>query len=360
VIAGSLVALLVVLLVRDATSESLPDAVRITQVPDAYRIVYEVRAAAGPERPHTISTEILQVDRPFRSLSTTRIGDRLVAGRVADLTRLYQHTDGRWIELQLPPALAASDIRLHGVLDDRVEAGDIERTDEVRRIAGRACQVHRLGGPVEGGSLTALDSVEGEVADVCVDEAGLVLLEEWTDDGELLRRRTAVDVDVDPDFDEDTFAVAEAEAVPATDGGGFAERVADDEPFGDRTLELPAVPDGFDRLGRWSIVWPRLQATVDPFASPTEGRVAGIATVWVRGADVIAVEQGAVSESGRPFEPHPDGERVDLGALDIGEVITDGRGTEVRVSYTDGSFVRVWSTLPRQDVLDLARSLEAR
>lgn len=311
-----------------------------------------------------MTTEVLQVERPFRSLVASRPGsppgDRLTSGRISDLNALLLFDDGEWNELQIPPSMAASDLRLDGVLDDLVSAGEVERHDEVRRVAGRACQVHRLGGPIGGGSLVPVGTVEDEHADVCVDRAGLVLSEEWVDDGEVIRTRTAADVDVDVEFDDDTFTVTDAEPVPATAGGGSARRVTDDSRFGARTWELPDVPDGFEHRGRWAIVRPRLDVSVDPLSSPTTGRVAGIATVWVDGVDALVLEQGGAADGGRPFQAHPRGERVDLGALlDLGEVITDARGTEVRVSYVDGTFVRLWSTLPRQAVIDLARSLEA-
>jgi len=362
VLSGALLAALAAVVVGGVLSdrdEELPSAVRIEEVPDAYRIVYDVRTSAGPDRPATVAREVLQVARPFRSLVTTMDGERLVAGRVSDLTSLYQHTDGRWIELQVPPAMAASDLRLDRVLDERVAAGEVVRLDEVRRIAGRACQVHRFGGPLDGGRLVAFEGDDAERADVCIDEAGLVLAEEWKQRGEVLRRRTAVDVDLDPDFADDTFTVEDAEVVDATDGGGSAIPVADDEPFGDRTFEPTAVPRGFDHVGRWTVVRPRIDTQVDPFADPAEGRIAGIATVWVRGADALVVEQGGVSGGGAPFPPHPDGTRVELGDLGEGEVITDGRGTEVRVAFADGAFVRVWSTMSRNEVVDLARSLRA-
>lgn len=354
---GLLVAATVVAtMVGVANEPGLPDEVRITEVPDAYRIVYEVRAGT------TVTTDFVEVDRPFRSLVATRSGPppggRLTSGRISDLNRLLQRSDDRWVELQLAPAMAASDLRLDRVLDDLVEAGDVERR-EVRRVASRACQVHRLGGPVGGGTLLPVGSVAGEHADICIDDHGLVLSEEWTADGEVLRVRTAVDVDVDPDFDAGTFSVDGAEVLAADAGGGSARRVTDDSPFGARTWELREPPPGFELLGRWAVVRPRLEIAPDPLAEPSAGRIAGIATVWVAGPDALVVEQGGTRDGARPFLPHPDGKPVDLGALDLGEVVTDGRGTEARVAYVDGTFVRVWSTLPRDEVVRLARSLEA-
>jgi hypothetical protein len=284
-------------------------------------------------------------------------GGAFVGGRAADLDELFVFNDGHWSELQLPPSLAASDLRLDGVLDARVDAGDIDRRG-VHRVAGRPCQAYRLGGPITGGTVTSLDPASDEHADVCVDEDGLVLSERWVKGDTELRRRTAVDVEVDVDFDKGTFDVQDAEPVPATDGGGSSRPVTDDSRFGNRTWTLPDVPDGFDRLGQWVGVWPKLEQVADPMAPATEGRVAGLATVWTNGPDVLVVDQGASADESRPFTEHPDGERVDLGTLDLGEVVTDGRGTEVRVAYVDGSYVRILSTLPRDDVLALARSLE--
>lgn len=349
---------LVVLLVQGLLDRepTLPDAVPIEHVPDAYRIEYEVRTSNGPDRSETVTNDIVQVDRPFRSLVTTRVGDRLVTGRVSDLNRLLQFTDGRWTELETPPAMAASDVRLDHVLDDLVADGAVLRLDDVQRVAGRACQVHRLGGPVAGGTLTPFADLRDH-ADVCVDGDGLVLSEVWTADGDVVQRRTAVVVDVDPDFDDDTFAVEDAETIAATEGGGSARRVADDEPFGDRTWALGVAPDGFELLGRWAVVWPRLSASVDPTASPSAGRVAGMSTVWTHGVDAIVVEQGGTRDGRPPYAEHPDADRVDIDGLGSVEVITDGRGTEVRAELDGGAFVRLWSALPRATVLRLAAEL---
>ena len=355
-----LVGLTVLVAVVTSRGSSLPSSVSIRsdELPAAYRIVYEVRTSGGPDRPATQTTEILQVSRPFRSLAVTRAGDALSSGRLTDLNRLAVFNGGRWQELQVPPAMAGSDLRLEG---DVLSA--LERRDEVRPVAGRPCQVYRAGGPVSAGDVLAVgDGDDGETAELCIDAAGLVLSEAWmAADDSLLRSRVAVDVDVDPDFDADTFTIEDAEVLAATEGGGSAVKVDDDEPFGDRTLMLgdDALPAGFDLVGRWSIVHPKLSAQpADPFADPTEGRVAGIATVWVRGIDAVVLEQGGVAGGDRAFQPHPRAEEVDLGELlDVGEVVTDARGTEVRVAYTDGSYVRVWSTLPRSQVLDLSRSL---
>jgi hypothetical protein len=341
--------------------DRLPSSVRITRVLDSYRVTYEVRAAGGPKAPETVTTEVLEVERPFRSLDVTRAGrppgGPILNGRVSQLNRLFLFDDGAWKELQLAPALAASDVRLDGVLDDLVAGGEVERRDEVRRVAGRPCQVYRFGGPISSGSVEPLDPDGTEHADACIDADGLVLSEVWVDGDTVLRRRTAVDVAANVDLADDTFSVEDAETIPAPDGGGSARRVTDDSRFGAHTWELAHPPAGFTLAGRWAVVWPRLQSSVDPFSTASAGRIAGMATVWTDGPDVLVVEQGGQADGGRPFDAHPRGERVDLGALDVGEAITDARGTEVRASYVDGSYVRVWGTLPRDQVIAIARRL---
>ena len=347
--------------VADDDGGPLPSSVRIAHVPDTYRITYEVDQAGGPDQPRSVTTEVLEVDRPFRSLVATRAGKppggALVAGRISDLNRLLQFDGTSWRELAIAPAMAASDLRLDGVLDERVAAGDIERRG-VRRVAGRPCQEYRMGGPPAGGSIPALGSKRGEHADVCVDRDGLVLDERWVADGDVLRRRTAVDVATGVHFPKETFTAEGATKVAATDGGGAAARVADDFTFGDRTWQLRAAPEGFHAAGRWSVVWPRLDTAVDPMGSDTAGRVAGLATVWVRGPDVIVIEQGGTHDGSTPFPSVEGAKAAPLGTLD-GEAFTDARGTEVRATADDGSFVRVWSTLPRARVLALARDLRA-
>lgn len=350
-------------MVRSSTGGDgpLPSSVRIDRTPSSYRITYEVRSSSGPDGGETLATELLEVERPFRSLTMTKSGappgDVVLAGRVSDLNRLFLFDQDHWNELQLAPALAASDLRLDRVLDGLVDAGKVQRRNEVRRVAGRPCQVYRLGGPITGGTITAVGSVADEHADVCVDEDGLVLSEVWQQGDVTLRRRTAVDVAVDVRFKRDTFTIDDGVGVAATDGGGSARRLTDKSKWGNHTWNLPNPPKGFRRLGRWAVVWPKLDLALNPFNPDTSDRIAGMATVWVDGADALVVEQGGSRAGGRPFAESPDGEKIELGKLDLGEVITDARGTEVRVAYVDGSYVRVWSTLGRDRVIEIARSL---
>lgn len=332
-------------------------------VPARYRVTYRVETYAGGEE--VVHTESLEVDRPFLSRVELRAGpppgERLIAERTASFARFGISHDGESTVLMVPPALAGSDLRPEPSLPQAEEEGLVERR-EVREVVGRRCQVRRAGGPASTGELVPLGAEgDGTYADLCFDAAGLLLEELWVQDGAVLRRRVATRVDDAPTFDDDHFALGEVDPLTFDEGGGSTRPVDPESRPGGITWELPAnMPPalvGFERLGRYAVVPPRLEMEIDP-GEPNRRRTAGIVDVWVRGIDVVFVDQGGTTGSEPPFDRHPHGRQVELGRLDLGEAFLDLRATEVRTAFTDGSFVRVYGTVTLDALLQIARALE--
>lgn len=331
-------------------------------VPASYRIEYRVETYAGGD--DVVSTEVLEVERPFLSRVELRRGpppgDHLLSSRTASFARFRISSGEQSSVLAVPPALAASDLRVDVALPTAVDRGLVE-VREQREVAGRRCQIHRAGGPASTGELIPRGAVEGEYADLCVDAAGLLLEELWVQDGEVLRRRVAVEAELAPTFSRDHFTVGAPDPISFEDGGGSTRPVdPTTRPAAGFTWELPEeLPealDDFERLGRYAVVPPRLEQQLDP-ADPNRRRTAGVVDVWVRGIDTVFVDQGGVRGSEPAFDPHPHGEEVELGRLDLGEQFLDLRANEVRTAHTDGSFVRVYGTLPLAELVEVARSL---
>jgi hypothetical protein len=121
-------------------------------------------------------------------------------------------------------------------------------------------------------------------------------------------------------------------------------------------LYLDAAPEGFEHRGRYSVI----PAQPDNFSGDPsrEGfRQAGVADVWVRGLDVLVVDQGATLLGEEPFTVDAANPRVDLGAFGQGEVRLSGVGNEVRALRGGGKYVRVAGTLDVDELAAVARAL---
>jgi hypothetical protein len=343
VVAAALAATLFAVVARDGGAAA-PDAV--DGVPSAYTITYETTAAG------VTSTEARTVHRPF--LSRVDVGD---TSRVTDAGVLATSSPGApWVRIAVPIAPAGGDLRPDAVLDDAIEAGlvEVHGRDEV---LGRSCRVIELGGPVSGGTLTPIGAVAGESAEVCIDDAGLVLRETWTVDGVVQRARRAVRVEIG-DVDDDVFTVPEvARQLGFGDGGGSVRSVAADEDPGFAETWRATVPDGFRHTGRYLVLPPAVGTPVDP-TMPRAADIALVTDVWTDGVDVLLLDQGAATgAAARPWDERPYTEPVSLGALGRGVVVFDLRLNEVRVDRPDGGFVRLAGTLPPGRLVQLARQL---
>jgi hypothetical protein len=254
------------------------------------------------------------------------------------------------LHLTAPPSLASGDLRVDAAISEALRDRLIERRER-REVYGRECQVYRAGGTITAGDIQRYVPDKGEYADFCMDRNGLVIEEMWTSKNELLRRRVATTVKVDPALDQDLFAV-KTPRTPGVDPGAV-DRI--DRPTDRAVWTLRRRPKGFEALGRYSVTIssaaiPQQQSPI-PIPGPTS-----TTEVYIRGPDLLVVDQdpslaGLVKSDTRPKR------RVKLPRLRNGELIIDGRMSEVRGETKDGSIVRVFGTLPPSELLKLANEL---
>src|SRR5205823_5970424 len=154
-----------------------------------------------------------------------------------------------------------------------------------------------------------------DYVDSCVTAAGLVVGEWVVSAGKVVRQRVALKVSVGPGAVSDRSFATAGTHVPLKQGGGRVVTLSPtSRPPGPPFWELPEPPGGFVRLGRFAVVPPQPQLSAGP---PKAGLVTTVDDVFVRGADVIVVEQGETL-GGSPIAPPSGGTRVDLGALGSG------------------------------------------
>lgn len=333
-------------------------ALRTGEEPAAYRIVY--RLEQGGDDVPSVLTDVLSVQRPFRSRLETKRGAPPGGSVLSEQVSRLGHLETRGREratatFASPAGIAASDIRVAAILPDLVERGLAERREQ-REVAGRRCQVYRTLGPLSAKSVAP--PTEEEFADNCIDGQGLVLEELFVLDGTPISRRVAVEVDLSPTFADGAFRT-EKVTIPVDKGGGsFKEVEPDSRPEGDEPFwELPSPPAGFTHLGRFSVVPPQAENFSDPLR--TKFILATVSDVYDDGeGGAIVIDQGATLQGGAAFGPSPEGTPVvDGGAVGQAEVHLSAEGAELRVHTGSGQFVRVLGTVPVDDLLRVLRSL---
>ena len=304
---------------------------------DAYRVVYRVEQLV--DDPPIVTWEEKVVRRPFHGLSvTTREppapGEQPVSGVLTTADRVYsvsaqglQEVAGR------VPGVPGGDQALGVVLDDAVERR-LARPGDRRRVAGRDCRVYRIArphhrplGPFEGDDHT----------DVCIDDAGLLLAEEWTLDGDMVQVRTAVAVDVSPPDELLREALSPAGASPPPPGLEPPLVTRDDGATS--FLSAPAPPDGFEPAGVMRVVTPA--SVANPDAAPGTVLFTSVAWVFVRGPDVVSVEAG---EGTAPWSQEDAAITVELTGLGPAQSVLGPEGAELRLER-DGRWVRVRGTV---------------
>ena len=326
-------------------SESADDGgapLTIDDEPAAYRITYRVSRRGAGDR-----TETITVVRPFWSASVTDTSEeRWAFGRV--FTK-----DGP--VFAVGPTLAGMDLRVAPALDDALDRRLLERREQ-RTVAGRRCQVYRASTTVVGGTLQPTIDV-GEYADVCVDERGLLLEEWWVVDGDAIQQRIATEVELRVPDDFGTAWSGEPPSESAEEGGGsILTLTPGSSPPGAPFFTAPAPPgDGFEHLGRFSVIPPQAAAFGD--GEERGSIVASTADVWRRGIDIVVLDQGGNLDGVAIYDPDPDNETVELPNLGTAELLVSLTGNELRVQRPGGKFVRVVGTLPLDDLLAFARTL---
>lgn len=316
----------------------------------SYRIVYLEESGAGGGI--VTNTRKIWAERPFSSRvedwSGAPPGEERRSFRISTFGLLVNEArDAGRTEIATPPTIASSDLRPGRVVEAAVEAGLAERRER-RRVAGRECQVYRFGGPVATGELAPL--ADGpQQTDACFDGRGLLLEEHWTEGEEVLRRRVATDVEVEPDLPDGLFDPAPSGELG--EGAGSVTRI-DDRPAGPWRID---PPDGFRFEGAFDVRFP--SDAIPPQA--TFGAPRTRTDVWVDGVDALVVDQGA---SLLPFVAEQDeagAREVELGERFDARLLFDLRMNELRVATPDDSLVRIFGTLPPDEIVALGETLRS-
>ena len=322
--------------------------------PESFRIVYRVEDA---EKGVSHRTDVVSVRRPWESRLETRSGpppgDEELSVQVATFGQRMNRAAGQDPSVfELGPVLPASDLRLDDVLEPAVAAGRLERR-EVREVLDRRCQVYRSGDYLSAAALSP--PLPDLYADSCVDAAGLLLEEVLVVDGTAIARRSAVDVDEEPTLADDLFPRGEP-TVPASAGGGTMHKLAEGSMPPGTFLVADAIPEGFTSIGRYSVVPPQAENFGD---DPTRAgfRRAMVSDVYVRGVDVLILEQGATLEGAAPFEVDPTNPTLDVGPYGTAEVRFSALGNQVRSLQPGGRFVQATGTLTPDELATVLRSL---
>lgn len=316
-----------------------------------YRLVYRVTT------PEDATSEEHNVHRPFDAHVVLRDADgEITSERWSTLGSVVtRDAGGPAVELSVAAAPALGDSRLDRLGPELVTAG--HATEGGRRTVGnRACTEYTqqsVVGTVPDGTDPGLEEAKPLPAVVtrCVDAQGIVLEERWrTPGGETLLTKRAVELSLD-DVD---LEVPDGEALTAEEGNGSFRQVDDAAapPFAEQFSLTPA--DEFTRVGRFAVVPPRLRRTT---AATTGAQLELYTDVWVRGADVVLLDQGAGTAGATPFDAATAWRPVTVEPF--GELVLGGdtRTAEVRLPRAAGGFVRLVGTVPIDELLRLAATV---
>ncbi len=288
----------------------------------SYRIQYAVEVLGRPSGAET-RTE----SRPFLGRYESRDGNgRLVSGLVSNASGSYAYVTsptGHWVPIAAGAHRAAGDQQagwaLRAALQRRL-AG-VAGTDVV---TGRRCTIVRTGKPL-GSPLTR--PTDQDHADLCVEAHGLVLREEWTSGGRLVRTRTATALTIDPHLPPTAFLPSPVSGAlaPGTDGTTTVLPVTPQE-MPSLRLYLPPPP-GYTSVGA------QAETTFGP-----DGPTTVVVSHFVDGPDLLDLEQGELSQ------PPPTAVAVELGAGRAGLLVLDPTASYVDVDLPGGLTARVEGT----------------
>lgn len=328
-------------------------------VPASYHVTYSVTTASGT------TAEQLWVRRPFDGVDITyadappgttpslvtvyRLGVQVLKAATAEAALLH-----------IPAGAAPQDIRADVVVPAAIRA---HKAKPVARgvVLGRPCQVFRTATPLRAGPLPALRSHRTYV-DTCIDAAGIVLRETQVSGGRTVSDRRAVLVQTgDTAVAGAPFGLSGTPTPYDSGGGAFTPLTLASRPPGG-SWALQNLPHGFRHLGRYAVVPPQPQLFGQGGNGyGTMGLPGGLVTemddVFVRGADVIVLQQGSTL-NGATFAPPANGDGVDLGDLGRGQLLLAGNGTTVVAEPGNHKgFVRLFGTLPSNELVTLMRGL---
>lgn len=302
-----------------------------------------------------MGTTVLAVRRPFEGREETRSGPppgrTTVSATVESLGRFTQGS----LVLAVPAAPAALDERPQATLVDLVTAGRMQRRER-RVVAGRPCQVYRSATDPTTAAPTAWHAGVTTWTDLCLDAKGLVLEKVGVVKGSVAQRRVAVRVEEPAKLADGLFR-SSGRPVAVQKGGGAFATLQSDSRLPERFFDLPAAPAGFVHLGRYLSRPPQPELVGN--INRERDLIGGVNDVYVKGPEVIVVDQGSTLGGDHPFGADPTATAVDLGALGRGELILSLSASVVRVDLGRGAYVRVAGTVAPSTLVAAARSLVA-
>jgi hypothetical protein len=340
-------------------------AVEAFAVPASYHVTYDVTTAQESNGSGSESTEQLWVRRPFDSVDITY--DGAPPGTTPSLTLVYrlgvqvlEAANAQAGLLHVPAGAAPPDVRADVVVPAAVRAHELKPVGHAA-VLGRRCQVFRSAAPLRTGPLPRLRS-QSSYVDTCIDRAGIVLRETQVSGGRIRSDRRAVLVQTGAAALAGASFDLPGTATPFDSGGGaFTPLTLTSRPPG--SSWAPArLPGGFRHLGRFAVVPPQPQLFGQGGNGyGSMGLPGGLVTemddVFVRGADVIVLQQGSTL-NGAAFRPPANAVGVDLGPLGRGQLLIAGNATTVVAEPGNGKgFVRLSGTLATDELLALMRGL---
>lgn len=358
---------------REGSVESSGGRLEVEEIPSSYRIVFRVDEFAGGD--HRISTEEFYVRRPFDGHTEKKQGPPPGGVRQTGQTSIFGRVSFPAagdvpVVLTTAPAIAVGDLRPDAVIEEGVRSGLLERR-EVRRIAGRRCQVYRAAGPVTAGQIVGVEEDTDELSDFCIDESGLLLEEVWLgkdrrlrvlERNRAIRRKVAIKVEEDPTLSEELFKVGEPTISMENSGGSLRALKPDSRMPGRFWVIEGEKLAGFELFGRYLVV----PASMEIMGMQgTEGgrqsnRIVSVSDVYVKeGRDLFVLDRGTTQRGSSPFGKPPEDQSVDLGGeLGVGHRIRDLRMNEVRTNLEDGTFIRVYGTFPTSFLVAMIKSVK--
>ena len=166
---------------------------------ESFRILYEVVEFENEPR-----TEEHSVLRPYHGKVISERDGAFLTGSLSNEDGAFTYVTGTqqgWQLIDEGRKTSFGDMYADVALAWALDKGMAEERG-TETVIGRECTVFRTGAPI-GAPVTA--ATDDEHADLCVDEAGLILREDWHIDGKEVRRMEAVEVDLDADLDPSDF-----------------------------------------------------------------------------------------------------------------------------------------------------------
>jgi hypothetical protein len=329
-------------------------------VPSAYSVTYAVTTAGGAP-----ATERLWVRRPFDSVDITYAGSQ-PSGTPSLVTvyrlgvQVLKAVSAQAGLLRIPAGPAPQDVRADVFLPAALHAHKLKVVGH-GRVLGRPCLVFRSTATLRAGPLPTLRPGSTYV-DTCIDSAGIVLRESQIRSGRTLLDRLAVQVQTgDAAVATAPFDMTGTPTPYDSGGGAFTPLTLTSRPPGG-SWEIARLPHGFTHLGRFAVVPPQPQLFGQGGNGyGSMGLPGGLVTemddVYVRGADVIVLQQGSTL-NGATFTPPANSDSIDLDRLGHGQLLIAGNGSTIVAEPGNGKgFVRLAGTLPTDDLIAMMRAL---